>query len=150
MENAANIIHISRLKNIILNWEKTSMAHLKKWWTGLKGMLLASRSIATMEKRVWRILLKWHNRDNDLKSRIRLLIINLYWLKNGIKLNTRADRDRGGRARCSAGYCSGPTGRLEWRSIGGTVCMFNSTSSRHYLGRIRDIRLNYSFLLDKR
>ena len=76
MEIAANIIHISRLKNIILKWEKAIIALLRKEWTGLNGVLLASRSIATIEKRVWGILLKWHNRNTDLKSRIAVYIIN--------------------------------------------------------------------------
>ena len=70
MEIAANIIYISRLKNIILKLEKAIVVHLRKGGTGLNGMLLASRSIATMEKRVWGVLLKWHNRNTDLKSRI--------------------------------------------------------------------------------
>ena len=48
----ANIIHISRLNNIILKWKKASIVHLRKGGTGLTGMLLASESIATMEKRV--------------------------------------------------------------------------------------------------
>ena len=70
MEIAANIIHISRLNNIVLKWEKASMAHFRKGWNGLNGMLLASRSTATMEKRGWGTLLKWHNRNTDLSSRI--------------------------------------------------------------------------------
>ena len=56
MEIAANIIHISRLKNIILKWEKAIIVHLRKGGTVLNGMLLALRSTAAMEKRVWGIL----------------------------------------------------------------------------------------------
>ena len=58
MEFAANIIHISLLKYIILKWEKAIIVHLRKGGTGLNGMLLASRSIATMEKRVCKSIFK--------------------------------------------------------------------------------------------